>query len=56
MHALVLKVKVATIEFLHEANLFKVQFKTQNNPIEWKMAQKEIYVTDQLLDYTSQEI
>ena len=56
MHALVLKVKLATIEVLHEANHFSVQFKTQINPIEWKMSQKVIYVTDQLLDYTIQEI
>ena len=56
MHALVLNVKIATIEVLHEANHFKVQFKTQIDPIEWKMTQKVIYVTDQLLDYTGQEI
>ena len=56
MHAFILKDKIATIEILHETNNFNALFKTQNNPIEWKLAQKVIYVTNQLLIYTDQEI
>ena len=56
MHAFILKGKKATIEILHETNPFNALFKTQINPIEWKLAQKVIYVTNNLLDYTDQEI
>ena len=40
MHAFVLKVKTATIEIVHGANHFNALFKSQNNPIEHKLAQK----------------
>ena len=56
MHTFVLKVKIATIEILHEASHFNAPFKTQIEPLEHKIAQKVIYVTDQILDCTVQEI
>ena len=56
MHTFVLNVKKATTEILHEENHFIALFKTPINPIEQKIAQKVIYITDQFLDYTVQEI
>ena len=56
MHAFILIVKIAKIEILHETNHFNALFKTQINPIEWKLAQKVISVTNQLLNYTDHEL
>ena len=56
MHAFVPEVEIATIKIVYEANHFNALFKTQNYPIEQKIAQKVIYVTKQLLDYTVQEL